>query len=88
MADINEKGVVATTDYADPPQENEKSKAAELAGPYDFAVSKDGIKIHPQPTSDPLDPLNWSAFKKNTILGIVMFKYVYTTYMLLRYQKS
>lgn len=47
-------------------------------------VQSDGIAqtiqhgdIHPQPTSDPLDPLNWSAFQKNSILGIVMFKWVY-----------
>ncbi len=36
------------------------------------AVTKDGIKIHPQPTTDPLDPLNWSPWRKNTILSIVM----------------
>lgn len=39
-----------------------------------------GIKVHPQPTSDPLDPLNWSKLQKNTILGIVMFKYVHHIY--------
>ena len=39
------------------------------------AVRPDGTKLHPQPTSDVLDPLNWSALRKNTILGIVMFKY-------------
>ena len=33
--------------------------------------------LHPQPTSDPLDPLNWSAFQKNSILGIVMLKWAY-----------
>ncbi len=35
---------------------------------------KDGIRVHPQPTSDPLDPLNWSPWKKHSILAIVMFK--------------
>lgn len=35
-------------------------------------VMKDGIRLHPQPTSDPLDPLNWSTFQKNCILAIVM----------------
>ena len=37
-------------------------------------VTKDGMRLHPQPTSDPLDPLNWSSFKKHLILGIVMWK--------------
>lgn len=39
-------------------------------------IEQNGIKIHPQPTSDPLDPLNWSRLEKHTILGIVMFKSV------------
>jgi hypothetical protein len=38
------------------------------------AVIKDGIKVHPQPTTDPLDPLNWSPWRKNSILSIVMIK--------------
>lgn len=38
------------------------------------AVNKKGIKLHPQPTSDALDPLNWSNFQKHVILAIVMFK--------------
>ena len=38
-------------------------------------LTKDGIKIHPQPTADPLDPLNWSASWKYLILSIVMWKY-------------
>lgn len=37
------------------------------------AISKDGMRVHPQPTADPLDPLNWSSFKKHTILAIVMY---------------
>ena len=40
-------------------------------------LSKHGIRLHPQPVvSDPLDPLNWSAWRKNTILAIVMSLYV------------
>jgi hypothetical protein len=42
----------------------------------EIRVTKDGIKLHPQPTADPLDPLNWSFLKKHVILGIVMLKYV------------
>lgn len=35
-----------------------------------------GLHVHPQPTADPLDPLNWSKLQKNAVLGIVMFKYI------------
>lgn len=40
-------------------------------------IANAGTKQHPQPTSDPLDPLNWSKFRKNSILAIVMLKYEY-----------
>lgn len=36
-------------------------------------VLKDGVVLHPQPTADALDPLNWSACKKHSILAIVMY---------------
>ncbi len=39
----------------------------------DVAVSKNGLKLQPQPTADPLDPLNWTSLKKHTILAIVMY---------------
>lgn len=39
----------------------------------DHNISKDGVILHPQPTADPLDPLNWSSFRKHTILAIVMY---------------
>lgn len=42
----------------------------------DVSLGQDGDIVHPQPTSDPLDPLNWSRHQKHTILGIVMLKYV------------
>ncbi|KAF2762094.1 major facilitator superfamily transporter [Pseudovirgaria hyperparasitica] len=42
---------------------------------------KDGFKMHPQPTSDPLDPLNWSWVKKHSILAIVMSLYFMFTYI-------
>ncbi|KAL4901609.1 hypothetical protein BDW74DRAFT_170065 [Aspergillus multicolor] len=44
-------------------------------------IEQNGIRVHPQPTSDPLDPLNWSRLQKHTILGIVMFKYFLFTYL-------
>jgi hypothetical protein len=43
---------------------------------YHTAVGQNGIRLHPQPTADSLDPLNWSRLQKHTILSIVMFKYV------------
>ncbi|CAI7620479.1 unnamed protein product [Penicillium bialowiezense] len=45
------------------------------------AVNKNGIKLHPQPTADSLDPLNWSSLQKHVILAIVMFKYFLFTYL-------
>ncbi|KAJ9613355.1 hypothetical protein H2200_003297 [Cladophialophora chaetospira] len=44
-------------------------------------VTRDGFRLHPQPTTDPLDPLNWSSFQKHSILAIVMFKYFLFTYI-------
>lgn len=40
----------------------------------DISLSQNEIKVHPQLTSDALDPLNWSRLQKNSILGIVMLK--------------
>ncbi|KAK5077894.1 hypothetical protein LTR51_000076 [Lithohypha guttulata] len=34
-----------------------------------------GLPVFPQPTADPLDPLNWSSVHKNSILAIVCLKY-------------
>lgn len=56
---------------------NEKqSVPVELGVIGETTIEQNGVKIHPQPTSDPLDPLNWSRLEKHTILGIVMFKSV------------
>ncbi|KAJ5587469.1 uncharacterized protein N7459_003234 [Penicillium hispanicum] len=48
---------------------------------YEPAVDNSGIRLHPQPTPDELDPLNWSSLQKHTILFIVMFKYFLFTYI-------
>lgn len=42
--------------------------------PHSVVVNKNGIRVHPQPTADKLDPLNWPRTQKHTILAIVMFK--------------
>ncbi|KAL8709233.1 MAG: hypothetical protein Q9220_005976 [cf. Caloplaca sp. 1 TL-2023] len=47
----------------------------------DAGIVKDGIRLHPEPTADPLDPLNWSSAKKHTILAIVMYLYFMFTYI-------
>lgn len=47
----------------------------------DAAVTRDGIQVHPQPTSDSLDPLNWTSWRKHSILGIICFKYWLFTYI-------
>ncbi|KAK8174275.1 major facilitator superfamily transporter [Phyllosticta citrichinensis] len=44
-------------------------------------VLKHGLRLHPQPTSDPLDPLNWSTARKNSILVILMALYFEFTYL-------
>jgi hypothetical protein len=54
----------------------EDSTVASTPPTIENLVTKDGFKLHPQPTSDPLDPLNWSSFQKHSILAVVMFKYV------------
>ncbi|MCJ1470298.1 hypothetical protein MMC07_008943 [Pseudocyphellaria aurata] len=50
-------------------------------GNQDLVITKDGVRLHPQPTGDPLDPLNWSSVKKHTILAIVMYLYFMFTYI-------
>lgn len=61
-------------DYAASVDMDEK-RSVTLNGspPEDIGMVKDGMKLHPQPTADPLDPLNWSSAKKHTILAIVMY---------------
>ena len=37
-------------------------------------VMRHGVRLHPQPTTDPLDPLNWTSVRKHSILAVVMWK--------------
>ena len=79
MSDLNEKERKSSSDIensaqvAEPGLFSEKG-IREHGSAEEAVVMKDGVKVHPQPTADPLDPLNWSSWRKNTILGIVMFK--------------
>ena len=77
---LNEKQAVPTEGgenvHESVKEKLEDSTAAPAPPSVDNIVTKDGFRLHPQPTSDPLDPLNWSSFQKHSILAIVMFKSV------------
>lgn len=80
MADLNEKQPTPTALSALPQEDKTKLEQSTVAPPpvgVDNVVTRHGVRIHPQPTTDPLDPLNWSSFQKHTILAIVMFLYVF-----------
>ncbi|KAM0321781.1 hypothetical protein ACHAQA_009877 [Verticillium albo-atrum] len=48
----------------------------------ELLLDKNGLKLFPQPVQgDDLDPLNWSAVQKHTILAIVMALYFMFTYI-------
>ena len=64
-----------TVDKADTSFNPENASVAD--GAVENGITAEGMKLHPQPTGDPLDPLNWSTTRKHVILGIVMFKYVH-----------
>jgi hypothetical protein len=41
-----------------------------------YGTNREGraaVRQYPQPTTDSLDPLNWSKWRKHTILAIVMW---------------
>lgn len=46
-----------------------------------ITILKDGLAVFPNPTSDPLDPLNWSSVRKHSILAVVCLKYFLFTYI-------
>ena len=50
----------------------DKSVAEKSRGAETDVTTKES-QVHPQPTSDPLDPLNWPRWRKFIILGIVMW---------------
>ena len=47
--------------------------AHEAKSSYGTGISTGNVLVHPQATTDPLDPLNWTSLRKHTILGIVMW---------------
>ena len=80
MSDFNEKEARKSSSDIETSHQVMKEAPTSEKAPSDpeageaATIMKDGAKVHPQPTADPLDPLNWSSWRKNTILGIVMFK--------------
>ena len=74
--DFSEKKGHGSLDKDNGDPERLEEKGTVLGGErqsYDIGLSKDGVRLHPQPTADPLDPLNWSFAKKHAILAIVMY---------------
>lgn len=84
MAEYMDEKVIRTVEpkpatYLPPDSSGEDKEKVDLApGLVDTViegtVTKDGLKVHPQPTTDPLDPLNWSPWRKSSLLAIVMLK--------------
>jgi MFS family permease len=91
MAELNEKTPTAPTPERDveasPPQAADikaRLESSSIAPPpvgVEKIITKDGLRLHPQPTSDPLDPLNWTSFQKHGILAIIMFFYFLFTFI-------
>ena len=88
MSELNEKHRLETP--PDPEAvtpssvSREKFEQSSIAPPpagVDHIVTKDGMRLHPQPTSDPLDPLNWTFMQKHSVLAIIMFFYFMFTYI-------
>jgi hypothetical protein len=50
-----------------------KSRPGDTGASEGSNLSGNGTQVHPQPTNDPLDPLNWTKLRKHTILAIVMW---------------
>lgn len=67
MADIDYEKKAAAVD----PNGAQDVESGAVSG--EVQVDKNGYKLFPQPVQgDKLDPLNWSTWQKNGILGIVM----------------
>jgi hypothetical protein len=58
---------------SDHPEQVQDGSIAEL--PSSPRVDPRGNPLHPTPTDDPMDPLNWSAWRKNICIAIVMLSY-------------
>lgn len=72
-SELKEKEVGLTSAEGPNAQDISERRRLEAAETAEAAVVKDGVRLYPQPTSDPLDPLNWSVWRKHLILGMVMW---------------
>ena len=54
-------------------QVEQHAVAQEVADSYGTSLGRDEKQLHPRPTKDPKDPLNWTAYRKHTILALVMW---------------
>ncbi|KXL43954.1 hypothetical protein M433DRAFT_68893 [Acidomyces richmondensis BFW] len=52
-------------------QQHAKTTVSSDATQFEVKRSKHGVKLEPQPSDDPQDPLNWSMRRKITILGVI-----------------
>ena len=74
------EGVSATTQQL-PIMEKENARQGYILDAEDLGVEASGLKtasdghtvLIPQPSDDPNDPLNWSSWKKNSILLTISF---------------
>jgi hypothetical protein len=53
----------------------EQTPAAEMGQSRAVYLDPLGKELFPAPTSDPLDPLNWPAWRKYICIVIVMYMY-------------
>jgi len=54
-----------------PPETTPDDNSGHVTG--EILLDSNGFKLFPQPVlGDDLDPLNWTTFRKHTILAIVM----------------
>ncbi|KAL8801696.1 MAG: hypothetical protein Q9182_004290 [Xanthomendoza sp. 2 TL-2023] len=49
--------------------------------PAEIGIFKDGMRVYPEATADPLDPLNLPRWRKHTILAIAMYLYFMFTFI-------
>ena len=73
MASKNASCILGINGFKGPFPTERRLVAQEAKASYGTGISTENVLVHPQATTDPLDPLNWTSFKKHTILGIVMW---------------
>ena len=67
------KGLSAIKEVEGSVQDEQQAVAEELTESYRTRLGRDGKQLHPKPSLDPSDPLNWTSYRKHTILALVMW---------------